>query len=296
MNIETVNELIQSLDSAGELSIKETKVMALAKAYQQLAAENVGLKAGIQAAFEDMESHHDKDALYSYDADGEPMDSEPVAFIDKQWTLVYYIPPMSMGLKIGDKLYRHAQPAPVVPDEMLCDFYEVSNWPDLVRELVKHVEQLQDSAKRNVKPWEDTFPETLLPAYIERIMLADEACRTVPQSAPALPDFDDVLESLDYEVRCNARESEHVMQACRAMYDTCRAAMLQAGNSPVIPDGYVMVPLDLLSELRDWAHPEIEKYCEMWKGRRDSEFPELRKVIADADAMIAAVPQEVKGD
>ncbi|HBW9554028.1 TPA: hypothetical protein MFS32_15820 [Klebsiella pneumoniae] len=44
MNIETVNELIASLESAGELSIKETKVMALAKAYQQLAAENVALK------------------------------------------------------------------------------------------------------------------------------------------------------------------------------------------------------------------------------------------------------------
>lgn len=45
MNIETVNELIQSLDGAGELSIKETKVMALAKAFKQLAAENVALKA-----------------------------------------------------------------------------------------------------------------------------------------------------------------------------------------------------------------------------------------------------------
>lgn len=44
MNISTVNELIQSLESAGELSIKETKVMVLAKAYQQLAAENVALK------------------------------------------------------------------------------------------------------------------------------------------------------------------------------------------------------------------------------------------------------------
>lgn len=69
------------------------------------------------------------------------------------------------------------QPAPIVPDEMLCEFYEVSNWPDLVRELVKHVEQLQDAAKRNVKPWEDTFPETLLPAYIDRIKQADDACR-----------------------------------------------------------------------------------------------------------------------
>lgn len=45
MNIETVNELIQSLESAGELSLKETKVMALAKAYQQLAAENLQIKA-----------------------------------------------------------------------------------------------------------------------------------------------------------------------------------------------------------------------------------------------------------
>lgn len=40
------------------------------------------------------------------------MYQEPVAFIDKQWTLVYYVPPMNMGLQIGDKLYRHAQPAP----------------------------------------------------------------------------------------------------------------------------------------------------------------------------------------
>ncbi|HBW7291444.1 TPA: hypothetical protein MFL88_004153 [Klebsiella pneumoniae] len=44
MNIETVNELIQSLESAGELSIKEQKVLKLAKAYQHVAAENVALK------------------------------------------------------------------------------------------------------------------------------------------------------------------------------------------------------------------------------------------------------------
>lgn len=47
MNIETVNELIQSLESAGELSIREQKFLKLAKAYQQLAAENVGLKEAI---------------------------------------------------------------------------------------------------------------------------------------------------------------------------------------------------------------------------------------------------------
>ncbi|HCF8443509.1 MAG: hypothetical protein E7F78_04750 [Klebsiella variicola] len=41
MNIETVNELIASLESAGELSIREQKFLKLAKAFKQLAAENV---------------------------------------------------------------------------------------------------------------------------------------------------------------------------------------------------------------------------------------------------------------
>ncbi|AUV36895.1 hypothetical protein C2U50_09190 [Klebsiella pneumoniae] len=43
MNLETVNELIASLESAGELSIRETKIKVLAKAFKQLASENVAL-------------------------------------------------------------------------------------------------------------------------------------------------------------------------------------------------------------------------------------------------------------
>ncbi|EJG2381878.1 hypothetical protein [Raoultella ornithinolytica] len=46
ITLQAVNELIASLESAGELSIKERKYLELAKAYQQLAAENLGLKAG----------------------------------------------------------------------------------------------------------------------------------------------------------------------------------------------------------------------------------------------------------
>lgn len=45
MNIEIVNDLIASLESAGELSIREQKFLKLAKAFKQLAAENVALKA-----------------------------------------------------------------------------------------------------------------------------------------------------------------------------------------------------------------------------------------------------------
>lgn len=44
MNIETVNELIASLESAGELSIREQKFLKLAKAFKQLEEENVGLR------------------------------------------------------------------------------------------------------------------------------------------------------------------------------------------------------------------------------------------------------------
>ncbi|HCQ8110305.1 TPA: hypothetical protein OL923_002105 [Klebsiella quasipneumoniae subsp. similipneumoniae] len=42
--LQAVNELIASLESAGELSIREQKFLKLAKAFKQLAAENVALK------------------------------------------------------------------------------------------------------------------------------------------------------------------------------------------------------------------------------------------------------------
>ncbi|MEA4701086.1 hypothetical protein VBQ42_18700 [Klebsiella pneumoniae] len=45
MNIETVNEIIATLERAGEMSIREQKFLKLAKAYHQLAAENVALKS-----------------------------------------------------------------------------------------------------------------------------------------------------------------------------------------------------------------------------------------------------------
>ncbi|WMJ65794.1 hypothetical protein RBI80_01445 [Klebsiella variicola] len=50
MNIETVNELIATLESAGELSIREQKFLKLAKAFKQLAAENVALKQAAEFA------------------------------------------------------------------------------------------------------------------------------------------------------------------------------------------------------------------------------------------------------
>ena len=63
ITLQAVNELIASLESAGELSIREQKFLKLAKAYQQLAAdrdavvaENAALKSAIDHTIEWIES------------------------------------------------------------------------------------------------------------------------------------------------------------------------------------------------------------------------------------------------
>lgn len=135
------------------------------------------------------------------------------------------------------------------------------------------------------------------------------------QPAPAIPDFETVLESLDYDVRCNIRESEHVYQGSKATYDACRAAMLNhpssiqtntdaapgaeikhpSSNSPVIgidlatgpdrtvevryvaPPGYVMVPKEPTKAM-------------ILSAMRDNETGEVAEIY---DLMLAAAPQEV---
>lgn len=48
ITLQAVNELIASLENAGELSIREQKFLKLAKAFKQLAAENVALSKDAQ--------------------------------------------------------------------------------------------------------------------------------------------------------------------------------------------------------------------------------------------------------
>ena len=63
-------------------------------------------------------------------------------------------------------------------------------------------------------------------------------------------------------------------------WNACRAAMLQAGNSPVIPDGYVMVPKEPTDEMlaASYMFAHVDATRESWL------------------AMLAAAPQEVKGE
>jgi hypothetical protein len=78
---------------------------------------------------------------------------------------------------------RAAAPEPPAPgvdlDPVLAKFYAVDNVPALIAAQSEHIEKLQDAARRNVKPWEDTFPPTLLPKYLRDNGLPDPVPPTV---------------------------------------------------------------------------------------------------------------------
>lgn len=70
ITLQAVNELIASLESAGELSIREQKFLKLAKAYQHLAAENVALALENVAMKQIIDSVTNLDNEPQYHAEG----------------------------------------------------------------------------------------------------------------------------------------------------------------------------------------------------------------------------------
>lgn len=120
------------------------------------------------------------------------------------------------------------------PDAVLCDFYEVTDYPGLVRELIGHVSQLQESAKRNVKPWEDTFPPTLLPAYIERVNAANAAA--LPQDKPVAGEWLLVTHSSGAEWTVKRGSKEHD-RALRANHLTITPLLPQAKQPALVSEG-----------------------------------------------------------
>lgn len=70
ITLQAVNELIASVESAGELSIREQKFLKLAKAHVQLAAENVGLALDNLALKQIVDSVTDLSNEPQYHAEG----------------------------------------------------------------------------------------------------------------------------------------------------------------------------------------------------------------------------------
>ncbi|WP_234452359.1 hypothetical protein [Pseudomonas sp. MF6751] len=128
------------------------------------------------------------------------------------------------------------------PDPVLCKFYDVTDWPGLVRELVGHVAQLQDSAKRNVKPWEDTFPPTLLPAYIERVNAENSAAQ--PQGEPVAwqYEFGGKWYNGDDRIKGHYKNTVEAGYPVRSLYAG------QPAPVAVVPDGFMLVERGIWTE------------------------------------------------
>lgn len=67
--------------------------------------------------------------------------------------------------------------------------------------------------------------------------------------------------------------------------------------APRVPDGYALVPVELLESLRSSAHFEKASYAASFgshidTGRWKDEYEELEKVCTEIDQIIAAAPQQ----
>ncbi len=156
-------------------------------------------------------------------------------------------------------LYRHAQPAPVVPNGLRLALSNAGIAAPESDEMLaatceKHIQALVTWVKDR-KPF---------------------------QSAPVVPSFEEWLSA------ANRKPLGWVKDAMREAYDACRAAVLQvgtltnegtiqAGNSPVIPDGSA-------SMLRRWLA--------FGRGMQNAGSQLPHNLIAETESMLAAAPQE----
>ncbi|MEP8160169.1 hypothetical protein ABKS13_15225 [Klebsiella pneumoniae] len=147
------------------------------------------------------------------------MDSEPVAEVLSNHP-GNDTSTIDRALPVGTQLYRHAQPASVVPNE------------------IKHRIGGLDWG------WEGEFNRgwnACRAAMLQAGTLTNEGTK---QAWTGIPDIDNainMLDRIDTLESCDDDRIEAVKTVLRGL----------AGNSPVIPDGYVMVPVEPTKEILD---------------------------------------------
>nr|WP_242476322.1 DUF551 domain-containing protein [Klebsiella pneumoniae] len=203
------------------------------------------------------------------------MDSEPVAVIDLA-NLDYLLSGADADVwppereEMGDVLlYRHPQPAPVVPDDVLNRLEHEANHITAWHHMDEH------SCKVNRRDLL-TLVNACRAAMLQAGTLTNEGTK---QAWTGIPDIDNainMLDRIDTLESCDDDRIEAVKTVLRGL----------AGNSPVIPDGYVMVPDDLKEATADLL-ATLDDYPEQLVPiNRDSSV-----VRALRAAMLAAAPQ-----
>lgn len=157
------------------------------------------------------------------------------------------------------------QPAPVVQPVMFIDGDISTEDAD---KLAKVIREFNEEDERPLAKMARIIRENPHPT--------NECDMPKAQPAPVVPPMQ------HWEELCRQYPDMSIRDAIirAAWWNHCRAAMLQAGNSPVIPNGYVMVPKEPTKEILD----EFDSIIDY--GAEDS---------VDAwHRLLAAAPQEVK--
>ena len=108
------------------------------------------------------------------------------------------------------------------------------------------------------------------------------ALYTVTPAPVSVPDFGALTKCIVQRlVDYGTADDEAIASAEEFVYNACRAAMLQgaAGNSPAIPDGYALVPVEPTKEMIDAG----------WSYYMTTKSPSSIGVYG---AMLAAAPQQ----
>ena len=229
--------------------------------------------AGINAAGKQVVRHALVELQERRKADREPVAEvvsiygDPEAFGEREIRPLVGIQQMPYGTK----LYRHAQPAPVAPEEMTPQQASRSYGGE-VRGYRARAAMLQELKKS---------------AGTEAICRSDENVQVLHTKSPAQSDCcpaqNDVAPAQSPIDHGYLPECE--CSGCKA---TARICAELAGNSQVIPDGYVMVPKEpteamMLHNSGCQHHAWDDPDCAMRQTRR-----------LIWSHMLAAAPQEVK--
>ncbi len=184
-----------------------------------------------------------------------------------------------------------AQPAPVVPDDVSifeaaieeckkCDSIDEHAWNHGVLAAIAKYESCRAAMLQELKKSAGT----------EAICRSDENVQVLHTKSPAQSDCwpaqNDVAPAQSPIDHGYLPECE--CSGCKA---TARICAELAGNSQVIPDGYVMVPDDLKEAAADLLATLDDYQEQLVPINRDSSV-----VRALRAAMLAAAPQEVKGE
>ena len=216
-------------------------------------------------------------------------DSEPVIVVGDDGGDALSYRRLIQSFEPGTKLYRHAQPAPVVPDEkdktvdaddhpLLWSFNE--GWNACRAAMLQHQPQ---NAQQNI-------PENIPGGLVEAVnnLLNNDGSRGCYDA-----------------MECGtAREKIELWLAQRQRWEEQRKANLYAGNSPVIPDGWVACSERLPDETQPVitvsdggvVQRTVYQFCE---GVWSDWYEQYDDVTADAFTHwmpLPAAPQEVKGE